>query len=33
MKIKEVMQKTGLPENTIRFYETRGLVETTTERI
>lgn len=32
MKIKEVMQKTGLPENTIRFYETRGLVETTTER-
>lgn len=32
MKIKEVMQQTGLPENTIRFYETRGLIETTTER-
>lgn len=32
MKIKDVISKTGLPENTIRFYESRGLVETTTER-
>lgn len=32
MKIKDVIQKTGLPENTIRFYETKGLIETTTER-
>lgn len=32
MKMKEVILKTGLPENTIRFYESRGLVETTTER-
>ncbi len=32
MKIKEVMQKTGIPEKTIRYYETRGLITTATER-
>lgn len=32
MKIKEVMEKTGIPEKTIRYYESRGLIETATER-
>lgn len=32
MKMKEVIQQTGLPEKTIRFYESRGLVHPATER-
>jgi MerR family copper efflux transcriptional regulator len=32
MKIKEVMQQTGLPENTIRYYESRGLITPETQR-
>lgn len=33
MRIKEVMQKTGLPERTIRYYEERGLIHPETYRI
>jgi DNA-binding transcriptional MerR regulator len=32
MKIKEVTQQTGLPENTIRYYESRGLITPETQR-
>lgn len=32
MKMKEVILQTGLPEKTIRFYESRGLVHPATER-
>lgn len=32
MKIKEVMNQTRLPENTIRFYESKGLIVPETQR-
>lgn len=32
MKMKEVILQTGLPEKTIRFYESRGLVHPATDR-
>lgn len=32
MKIKDVVLRTGLPENTIRFYESRGLVSPATQQ-
>lgn len=32
MKMKEVIQKTGIPERTIRFYEDRGMLEVKKER-